>query len=66
MKHKLKISVAEESFKDEVVTCKKKTMKKGLFKKLFGFNPDKVTIIVPGDSVNEVEIQELGEAKQGG
>lgn len=54
MKHKLKISVADESSKDEVVTCKKKTMKKGLFKKLFGFNPDKVTII---DSLQEIDGQ---------
>ncbi len=66
MIHKLKISVADESSKNEVVTCRKKMMKKGLFKKLFGFNPDKVTIIVPGDSVNKVEIQKFGEAKQGG
>lgn len=56
MKHKLKISVADESPRGGIVTCKKKTMKIGLFKKLFGCNPDKVTIIIPGDSLKEVTI----------
>ena len=61
MKHKLKISVANESPKGGIVTCKKKTMKRGLFKRLFGINPDKVTIIIPGDSVQDVTIQEVTE-----
>ncbi len=61
MKHKLKISVADESPRGGIVTCKKKTMKRGLFKKLFGCNPDKVTIIIPGDSVQDVTIQKVVE-----
>ncbi len=61
MKHKVKISVANESPKGGIVACKKKTMKRGLFKKLFGINPDKVTIIIPGDSVQDVTIQEVAE-----
>lgn len=54
MKHKLKISVANESPKGGIVTCKKKKVKRGLFKRLFGIDPDKVTIIIPGDSVQDV------------
>ena len=61
MKHKVKISVANESSIGEIVTCKKKKMKRGLFKRLFGINPDKVTIIIPGDSVQDVTIQEVAE-----
>ena len=61
MKHKVKISVANEAPTDGIVTCKKKKMKRGLFKRLFGINPDKVTIIIPGDSVQDVTIQEVAE-----
>jgi len=61
MKHKLKISVANESPAGGIVACKKKKMKRGLFKRLFGINPDKVTIIIPGDSVRDVTIQEVAE-----
>ncbi len=56
MKHKLKINVADESLRGGSIMCKKRTIKRGLFKKLFGFNPDKVTIIIPKDSVKEVTI----------
>ena len=41
MKHKLEISVVNESPRGGIVTCKKRAMKRGLFKRLFGFNPDK-------------------------
>ena len=61
MKHKVKISVANESPKGGIVACKKKMMKRGLFKRLFGINPDKVTIIIPRDSVQDVTIQEVAE-----
>ena len=63
MKHKVKISVANESSIGGIVTCKKKKMKRGLFKRLFGINPDKETIIIPGDSVQDVTIQEVAEAR---
>ena len=62
MKHKLKISVANESPKGGIVTCKKKKVKRGLLKRLFGIDPDKVTIIIPGDSVQDVTIQEVADA----
>lgn len=60
MKNKLNISVADESPKDRIVMCQK-TMNKGLFKKLFWFNPDKLTIIIPGDSVQDATIQKVVE-----
>mgnify|MGYP001175552606 FL=1 len=39
-----------------VVSYKSKRLKRGLFKKMFGTDPDKVTIIVPGEDVASVEI----------
>ena len=39
-----------------VVCYKSKRLKRGLFKRLFGTEPDKVTIIVPGEDVASVEI----------
>lgn len=49
MKHKLKINVANESPKEGIVACKKKKARRGLLRKLFGADLDKVTIIIPGD-----------------
>lgn len=61
MNHKLMISVANESPTNGIVACKKKTVKKRLFKRLFGTEPDRVTIIIPGDSVKDVTIQQVKE-----
>ena len=49
MKHKLKINVANESPKEGIVAYKKKKVRRGLLRKLFGADLDKVTIIIPGD-----------------
>lgn len=59
MKHKLNISVVNESSKGGIVMCKKKKVKRGLLKRLFGIDSDKVTIITPGVSVKDVTIQEV-------
>ena len=56
MKHKLKINVANESPKEGIVAYKKKKVRRGLLRKLFGTDADKVTIIIPRDSVNDVTI----------
>ena len=64
MDHKIKICVSKEPPKDGVVSYKKTTVKKNLFRKLFG-DSQKVTIIIPGDSVQDVTIQEV-DAKSGG
>lgn len=52
MKYKVKISVANKSPRGGIVACKKRTMKRGLFERLFGINLDKVTIIILGDPVH--------------
>ena len=61
MKHKLKINVANDSPKEGIVACKKKKVRRGLLKKRFGTDADKVTIIIPGDSVKDVTICEVDE-----
>lgn len=65
MKHKLNISVVNVSSKGGIVMCKKKKVKRGLLKRLFGIDSDKVTIITPGDSVQNVTIQEFAETEGG-
>ena len=65
MNHKLKISVSKESPKDGIVSYKKLSLKKKLFKKLFG-DTQKVTIIIPGDSVHDVTIREVEKVNGGG
>ena len=61
MKHKLKINVANESPKEGIVACKKKKVRRGILKKLFGTDANKVTIIIPKDSVKDVTICEVDE-----
>ena len=56
-----KINVANESPKEGIVACKKKKVRRGLLRKLFGTDADKVTIIIPRDSVNDVTICEVDE-----
>ena len=41
MKHKLKINVANDSPKEGIVACKKKKVRRGLLRKLFGANANK-------------------------
>lgn len=65
MKHKLNIIVVNESSKGGIVMCKKKKVKRGLLKRLFGIDSDKVTIITPGDSVQNVTIREFAETGGG-
>jgi hypothetical protein len=65
MKHKMNINVSKEQESNGVLTCKKVKMKKGLFKKFFG-DSQKVTIIIPGDSVSDVTISEIKDKDEGG
>ncbi|MBR3639783.1 MAG: hypothetical protein IKN50_04170 [Clostridia bacterium] len=57
MKHNLKITVSKERANQGVVACRHITLREKLLRKLFG-NPVKLTVLVPGDSVDEVEISE--------
>ena len=58
MEQTVKITVSKKPPMNSsgVVSYKNKKMKRGLFKKIFGVEPDQVTIIVPGPEVSNVEI----------
>lgn len=61
MSHKLKISVSKE-MKDGIVSTKKISIREKILRKLFG-PLKKLTILVPGDSVDEVTIIETKESR---
>ena len=64
MKHKLKISVSKTP-KEGVVSCKKVKVREKLMTKLFG--PIRtITILVPGETVNEIAIEEKKEDEPNG
>ena len=59
MKHTLKIKVSKEPA-DGVISCRTITMREKLLRKLFGCKRT-ITILIPGDSVESVLIQEISE-----
>lgn len=63
MKHKLKISVLKNPSGTGIVSCKRVSLKERIFKKLFG-ETKKVIVLVPGDTVKEIAIEEI--ANEGG
>lgn len=58
MGHALKIHVAKGHRNGGVVTCRQVTVRERLLRFLLG-TPMKLTVIVPGDSVEEVAIKEV-------
>lgn len=58
MKHNLTISVSKNPSDNGIVTCKTLSIRERVLRLLFG-NLKKVTILVPGDSVEEVAIKEF-------
>lgn len=59
MKHVLEISVTKEPKNDGIAAVRKVSVRERLLRFLFG-NKAKLTVIVPGDSVEEVAITEVG------
>ena len=60
MKHELKISIRREPFESSIVRCRTVTLRARLLKRLLG-DKHRVTVIIPGDSVERVSISELPE-----
>ena len=58
MKHAINIRVSKEKLNGGVLTCRSVTIRERLLRFLLG-TPTKLTIIVPGDSVDEVGISEI-------
>ena len=60
MKHDLKNNIRREPFGGGVVHCRTVTLRERLLNRLFG-EKRRVTVIVPGDTVERVSITELPE-----
>ncbi len=60
MKHILKISVSKKPRADGIVNFRSVSVREKLLRLLFGM-PCKMTILVPGDSVEELSIHEVKE-----
>lgn len=58
MKHSLKVSVSKQPQTGGVVTCRSVTVREKLLGFLFG-NKRRITILIPGDGVDELSICEL-------
>ena len=60
MKHNLNIRVVKDHANGGVVTCRSVTVREKLLRFLFG-TPQKLTVIVPGDTVDAIAINETEE-----
>lgn len=58
MKHNISISVSKTPQLGGVIACRTLTMRERILRLLFGL-PCKMTILVPGDTVEEVAIREI-------
>ena len=58
MRHNLKIKVSKERSNGGVLACRQVTVRERLLRFLLG-SPVKLTVLVPGDSVDEVAIKEV-------
>ena len=58
MEHNLKISVSKMPDKNGVASIRNMTVRERFLQKIFG-NSQKITIIVPGDTVRELAIKEV-------
>jgi hypothetical protein len=61
MRHALRIKVSRERANAGLVTCRQTTVRERFLRRLLG-SPTRLTVIVPGDSVDEVGIAEIPEA----
>ena len=61
MKHALQISVTKKPVNDGILSCRQVSIRERFLRFLFG-DKTKLTVIVPGDSVDEVAISEIADA----
>ena len=59
MEHNLKISVSKESMDDGIVAFRNITLRERILRFLLG-EKCKLTILVPGDTVREIAIKDVG------
>ena len=58
MKHALNITVSKKPVNGGIVACRKVSVRERLLRFLLGV-PQKLTVIVPGDTVDEIAISEV-------
>ena len=58
MKHALNITVSKKPVNSGIVACRKVSVRERLLRFLLGV-PQKLTVIVPGDTVDEIAISEV-------
>jgi hypothetical protein len=63
MRHALRIKVTRGRANGGLVTCRQLTVRERFLRRLLG-SPTKLTVIVPGDSVDEVGIAEIPDAAE--
>ena len=61
MKHTLNITVSKERQNSGIMTCRQLILRERLLRFLLGA-PVKLTVIVPGDSVDEIAIKEVADS----
>lgn len=64
MRHTLKIKVSKKRANGGVLACRQVTVREKLLRFLLG-SPVKLTVLVPGDSVDEVAIREVADSDDG-
>ena len=60
MKHNLYISVSDKPKRNGMVSCKSITLRERFLRMLFG-KKQKITILVPGDCIQELAITKITE-----
>ena len=61
MRHTLRIKVSKQRANGGVLACRQVTVREKLLRFLLG-SPVKLTVLVPGDSVDEVAIREVADS----
>ena len=64
MKHNLTIHVSKKRKDGGIIACKTVTLRERLLRFLLG-SPVRLTVLVPGDSVDEVAIKEVADSDYG-
>ncbi len=65
IKHNLKISVLKHPQNDGIVSCRNVTIRERVLRFLLGEN-QQITVLVPGGSVQELSICEIGKGGENG
>lgn len=63
MEHKLKVHISKKPQPNAVVSCRSKSVREKMLRFLFG-EKRQVTILVPGDKVEELEICDAQEGEK--